>query len=109
VIDAGTWLVIRYADPQPELRQLPVETASLSTTTYRALLDADISTVITVTGMPAEAPSPTVTAIVEGYTERITEAQHFLDFHTSRADLGAVWVLNDPVYSVLGSTTRLAY
>ncbi|MFE1272062.1 hypothetical protein [Streptomyces sp. NPDC058758] len=109
VVDAGTWLVIRYADPQPELRQLPVEASTLSTTTRRALLGADISTVITVTGMPAEAPSPTVTAMVEGYTERITESQHFLDFHTSRADLGAVWVLNDPVYSVLGSTTRLAY
>ena len=109
VVDAATWLVIRYADPQPELRQLPVEASTLSTTTYRALLDADVSTVITVTGMPAEAPSPTVTAMVEGYTEQITERQHHIDFHTSRADLGAVWVLNDPTYSVLGSTTRLAY
>ncbi|MFI0825729.1 hypothetical protein ACH4Q7_14875 [Streptomyces roseolus] len=109
VVDAATWQVIRYADPQPELRQLPVEASTLSTTTYRALLTADISTVITVTGMPAEAPSPTVTAMVEGYTETITETQHFLDFHTSRADLGAVWVLNDSTYSVLGNTTRLAY
>ncbi|MEU3426589.1 carbohydrate binding domain-containing protein [Streptomyces gardneri] len=109
VIDAATWLVIRYADPQPEMRQLPVQAATLSTATYRALLDADISTVFTVTDLPDEAISPTVTVIVEGYTEEIKEAQHNINFHTSRADLGAVWVLDDPTYSVLGTTTRLAY
>ncbi|WP_189847433.1 hypothetical protein [Streptomyces omiyaensis] len=109
VIDAATWQVIRYADPQPELRQLPVEASTLAVATYRALLDADISTVVTVTGMPAEAPAPTAISMVEGYVERITEAQHQLDFHTSRADLGSVWVLGDPTYSVLGTTTRLAY
>ncbi|MEU2233166.1 hypothetical protein [Streptomyces vietnamensis] len=109
VIDAATWLVIRYADPQPEIRQLPVQAATLSTATYRALLNADISTVFTVTGLPDEAISPTSTVLVEGYTERITQNQHLLDFHTSRADIGAVWVLDDPTYSVLGTTTRLAY
>ena len=109
VIDAATWLVIRYADPQPEVRQLPVEASTLAAATYRALLDADVSTVITVTGLPAEAPSPSATVLVEGYVETITESQHQINYHTSRADLGSVWVLNDATYSVLGSTTRLAY
>ncbi|MFB7364157.1 hypothetical protein [Streptomyces hydrogenans] len=109
VVDAGTWLVIRYADPQIELRQLPLEVSTLPVATCRALLDADVSTVATVTGMPAEAPAPTVTAMVEGYTEQITERQHHINFHASRADLGSVWVLGDPTYSVLGTTTRLAY
>lgn len=109
VIDAATWLVIRYADPQPEMRQLPVQAATMPTAAYRALLDADISTVFTVTDLPDEAMAPTATVAVEGYTEQIKEAQHDLNFHTSRADIGAVWVLDDPVYSVLGTTTRLAY
>ncbi|WP_282695499.1 hypothetical protein [Streptomyces sp. CC208A] len=109
VVHAATWLVIRYADPQPEIRQLPVEASTLSVATYRALLNADVSSVITVTSLPDEAPSPTVTAMVEGYVEQIREGQHLIDFHTSRADIGAVWVLNDSTYSVLGSTTRLAY
>ncbi|MBD0707398.1 hypothetical protein BU197_02900 [Streptomyces sp. CBMA291] len=109
VTDAATWVVNRYSVPQPELRQVPVEAATLGAATYRALLDADISTVIRVPGMPAQAPAPSATVIVEGYTERITAAQHFLDFHTSRADTDSVWVLDDPSYSVLGSTTRLAY
>ncbi|WP_406056218.1 hypothetical protein OG462_09055 [Streptomyces sp. NBC_01077] len=109
VLDAATWLVIRYADPQPEMRQLPVQAATLSTATYRALLDADVSTALTVIDLPDEAISPTSTVLVEGYTEEIKEAQHLLNFHTSRADIGAVWVLDDPTYSVLGTTTRLAY
>ena len=109
VIDAATWMVIRYADPQPEMRQLPVEASTLNVATYRALLDADISTVLTVIGLPAEAMSPTVTVTVEGYTERISQGQHFLDFHTSRSDTDSVWVLDDATYSVLGTTTRLGY
>ncbi|MFF5784181.1 hypothetical protein ACFY8P_04330 [Streptomyces sp. NPDC012693] len=109
VIDAATWQVIRYGDPQPEMRQLPVEASTLGTTAYRALLNADISTVMTVIDLPDEALSPTVTATVEGYAERISQAQHFLDFHTSRSDTDSVWVLDDLTYSVLGSTTRLGY
>jgi hypothetical protein len=109
VLDAAHWTVIRYADPQPELRQLPVIASTLGTATYRALLDADISSVLTVTGLPDEAPAATLSVTVEGYTEQISEGVHHLDFHTSRSDTDSVWVLDDPTYSVLDSTTRLAY
>ncbi|TXS20203.1 hypothetical protein EAO70_09320 [Streptomyces sp. adm13(2018)] len=109
VVDAATWLIIRFADPQPEIRQIPVQAATLPLATYRALLNADISSAITVLDLPDEAPTPTATSTVEGYVEQIRQAQHNLDFYASRADLGAVWVLDDPIYSVLGTTTRLAY
>ena len=109
VVDAAYWLVSRYADPQPELRQVPVEAYSLDVATYRSLLNCDVSSVISLLGMPATAPvlSPRVT--VEGYTETIGQASHYLDFHTSRTFADSVWVLDDTTYSVLGSTTRLAY
>lgn len=107
--DAANWLVSRYADPPPEVRQIPVEAYSMPVATYRALLDADVSTVIGLTALPDQAPASTATAIVEGYSERIGLNQHHLDFHTSRADTDAVWVLDDTTYSVLDSTTRLAY
>ena len=107
--DAANWLVSRYADPPPEVRQIPVEAYSMPVATYRSLLDADVSTVIGLTSLPDQAPASTATAIVEGYTERIGLNQHHLDFHTSRADTDNVWVLDDATYSVLDSTTRLAY
>lgn len=109
VVDAAQWLVNRYADPPPEMRQVPVEAYSLGTTTYRALLNADVSSVFTVTGLPGEAPASATTVTVEGYTESIRNNQHRIDYHVSRADTATVWVLNDSTYSVLNQTTRLAY
>ncbi|PAZ15687.1 hypothetical protein CLM62_12890 [Streptomyces sp. SA15] len=107
--DAANWLVSRYAEPVAEVRQVPVEASSLPVATYRALLDADVSTVLGLTDLPAEAPAATTTVFVEGYSERISLGRHLLDFHTSRATTDNVWVLDDPTHSVLDSTTRLAY
>jgi hypothetical protein len=109
VADAANWLVSRYADPPPEIRQVPVDAFTLPLTSYRTLLDADVSTTLALTSLPAEAPSTTATVVIDGYTETIGLAKHHLDFFTSRAQTDSVWMLDDPVFSVLDSTTRLAY
>ncbi|MFE7444564.1 hypothetical protein ACFU7X_29415 [Streptomyces chartreusis] len=109
VADAANWLISRYADPPPEVRQIPIEAFSMPLATYRALLDADVSTVLALTGLPDQALASTATAIVEGYAEHIGLNQHRLSFQTSRAVTDTVWVLDDTTYSVLDSTTRLAY
>ncbi|KIX78309.1 hypothetical protein SF23_07430 [Streptomyces sp. MBRL 10] len=62
-----------------------------------------------ITALPDEAPAPSTTAAVEGYVEYLGLNSHLINFHTSRAQIGAVWGLDDPAYSVLGTTTRLAY
>ncbi|MEV3855146.1 hypothetical protein AB0J38_12570 [Streptomyces sp. NPDC050095] len=46
---------------------------------------------------------------VEGYTETIKHNSHLLQFHTPASSTDSVWVLDDTAYSVLGTTTRLAY
>ncbi|MFD9225355.1 carbohydrate binding domain-containing protein [Streptomyces sp. NPDC060064] len=109
LVDAAQWTVNRFADPPPEMRQLPLEAYTLPLATYRALLDADVSTVFGVTGLPAQAPASTTTVTVEGYTETIKNKQHLINFRVSRTDTATVWVLNDSTYSVLGTSTRLAY
>lgn len=109
VRDALQWLVNRYADPPPELRQVPVDAYTLPLATYRALLNADVSTVLGITDLPAEAATSTTTVTVEGYKEVLKRNQHYINFHTSRTDTDAVWVLNDATYSLLGQSTRLAY
>ncbi|WP_432170913.1 hypothetical protein [Streptomyces sp. 1222.5] len=106
VLDAAYWLVSRYADPAPELREVPVEAYTLN---YSAVLDADISSYFSVTAMPAQAPASSMRVTIEGYTETIREKSHVIQFHTSATTTDSVWVLDDPVYSVLSSTTRLAY
>jgi hypothetical protein len=109
VADAANWIVSRHADPPPELRSVPVEGSTLGTTTYRALLNADVSTTLDITSMPNEAPASTQTVVIEGYSEAITHNQHHFAFHTSRALTDAVWVLDSASYSQLDATTRLAY
>ncbi|WP_329292833.1 LamG-like jellyroll fold domain-containing protein [Streptomyces pseudovenezuelae] len=107
VLDAAYWRVSRYADPAPELREVPIEAYTMST--YLDILDADISSYFSVTSMPAQSPASSMRVTVEGYTETIKEKSHLIQFHTSATNNDSVWVLDDPTYSVLDSTTRLAY
>jgi hypothetical protein len=107
VLDAAYWLVSRYANPGPELREAAIEAYSLSS--FLAVLDADISSYFTIFNLPAQAPTSSLRVTVEGYTETIKERSHVIQFHTSATVNDSVWVLDDSTYSVLDSTTRLAY
>ncbi|MGW7239741.1 LamG-like jellyroll fold domain-containing protein [Streptomyces sp. NPDC054804] len=107
VLDAAYWRVSRYANPGPELREVPIEAYTMSN--YLGILAADISSYFSVTSLPSQAPFSSVRVTVEGYTETIKERSHLIQFHTSTTNNDSVWVLDDPVYSVLDSTTRLAY
>ncbi|MFF9285389.1 LamG-like jellyroll fold domain-containing protein [Streptomyces griseosporeus] len=107
VLDAAYWRVSRYANPGPELREVPIEAYTMPS--YLDILDADISNYFSVTGMPSQAPAASMRVTVEGYTETIGERSHLIQFHTSATNQDSVWVLDDPTYSVLDSTTRLAY
>lgn len=109
ILDAANWTILRYSQPYTEIRQVPVEAYTMPAATYQALLAADIGTVFTVIDLPADSAAAVQTLTVEGYTEAITERQHKINLRTSRTYTDAVWVLDDPVYSVLGTTTRLAY
>ncbi|MFJ6566421.1 hypothetical protein ACIQNU_03315 [Streptomyces sp. NPDC091292] len=107
VLDAAHWLVSRYADPQPELREVPVEAATLGY--YLDILDADIGSYFSVYNMPPQASASSMRVTVEGYEERISDTEHWIQFRTSASATDSVWVLDDAVYGVLGTTTRLAY
>ncbi|WP_326808183.1 LamG domain-containing protein [Streptomyces sp. NBC_01775] len=104
---AAQWMVSRYADPAPELREVPVEAYTLPI--YADVLGADIGSVLTVTDLPAQAPEPSMRVIVEGYSEVIKQGSHQVRFLTSAAITDSVWILDDPTYSVLDVSTRLAY
>lgn len=107
VLDAAYWLVSRYADPAPELREVPIE--AYTHPLYADILDAGISSYFTVTDLPAQAPASEMRVTVEGYTEVIKTHSHLITFRTSNAAQDSVWVLDDATYSVLDYTTRCAY
>ncbi|MFJ8871096.1 LamG-like jellyroll fold domain-containing protein [Streptomyces sp. NPDC102473] len=107
VTDAASWKVLRYANPEPELREVPIEAFTLPE--YLDILDADISSYFTVYDLPEQATATEIRSAVEGYNEQIKEQSHVIQFRTSSAAQDSVWVIGDPVYGVLGSTSRLAY
>ncbi|MGP3636205.1 hypothetical protein ACTU45_23080 [Streptomyces sp. 24-1644] len=107
VLDAAHWTVSRYADPDPELREVPVEAYTMPA--YLDILDADISSYFTVYDLPEESTAAELRVTVEGYTETLKENSHFIQFRTSASSTDSVWVIGDPVYGQLGITTRLAY
>ncbi|MEW2567627.1 LamG-like jellyroll fold domain-containing protein [Streptomyces sp. NPDC047070] len=107
VLDAAAWLVSRYANPLPELREVPIEAHTMAF--YLDILDAEIGGYFSVYNLPAQAPASTLRVTVEGYTETLKHNSHNIQFHTSTSSTDSVWVLDDTTYSVLGSTTRLAY
>ncbi|WP_327655693.1 laminin G domain-containing protein [Streptomyces sp. NBC_00483] len=107
VLDAANWLISRFADPGIELRSVPIEAATMPN--YLDILDADISAYFTVYDLPAQAPSTEMRVTVEGYTETIKHNSHQIEFNTSNTGRDTVWILDDPDYSQLDQTTRLAY
>ncbi|MFJ6810661.1 LamG-like jellyroll fold domain-containing protein [Streptomyces anulatus] len=107
VLDAAMWRVMRYANPQPELREVPIEAFTMPN--YLDILDADISSYFTVYDLPVQAPADELRVTVEGYTETLKEQSHHIQFRTSESSTDSVWVIGDPVYGVLGVTSRLAY
>ncbi|MDX3067865.1 hypothetical protein PV518_37870 [Streptomyces sp. ND04-05B] len=107
VADALYWLVSRYANPAPEIREVPIEAATMPF--FLDILDADISSYFTIFDLPSQALSSSARVTVEGYTETIKEQSHVIQFRTSASARDSVWILGDSVYGVLGTTTRLAY
>ncbi|MFD7791034.1 hypothetical protein [Streptomyces sp. NPDC059759] len=107
VLDAAYWLVSRYANPAPEMREVVIEAASMDS--FLDILDADISSYFTVYNLPSQAPTSSMRVTIEGYSETISEGSHVIQFHTSASINDTVWVLGDSTYGVLDSTTRLAY
>ncbi|MFD8687860.1 LamG-like jellyroll fold domain-containing protein [Streptomyces sp. NPDC059651] len=107
VADAASWLVSRYADPAPELREVPIEAATMSE--FLDILDADISNYFTVYDLPAQSSAPEMRVTIEGYTETIKEKSHLIQYRTSASSRDSVWILDDPDFSQLDYTTRLAY
>ncbi|MFZ3569964.1 LamG-like jellyroll fold domain-containing protein [Streptomyces sp. BH097] len=107
VLDAAYWLVSRYANPTPELREVPIEAFTLPY--YLDVLDAEIGSYFSVYNLPAQAPALSMRVTVEGYSEVIKHNSHVITFHTSASATDSVWILDDPDYSQLDQTTRLAY
>lgn len=107
LIDAANYHLQRYAEPVVRAPSLPVSVNTLASSQVPLVLAREIGDEITITNLPAQAPSTTMSFFIEGYTEQIGAETYVITFNLSPASLSAVWVLNSASYSQLDSTTVL--
>jgi hypothetical protein len=110
-ISAAQWRVGNYGTPRDRVPSVTVDLQRLeeiAPSQVALLLAADISTMIRLSSLPAQAPTPTTDVFVEGGTETFTGWSWRLQFNTSPAGYSSpVWQLDVAGFSELDITTRL--
>lgn len=109
VFDAASWKVYTASSPQVRVPTAEVELSLLSSSQTTALLSREIGDRITLSGLPVQAPAPSMDFFIEGWTETVADFTYRIVFNLSSASLSGVWQLDSSTYSVLGTSTRLAY
>lgn len=105
----AAWLATRNANPQPRVTALPVDLLTLPAATVAALLDVEIGDKVTVSSLPGQAATATVSLEIEGWTESISVTDWQMTFNTSQASTDAVWTLDHPTLSVLNANVLAPY
>lgn len=112
VLDAINWRLSQYKDARIRADAVTI-VPSTSTALWPAALGARIGDVIQVAELPASAPAPYVLAFVESISHQIVKSGREFEWQTT-FNLSPVentwgWVLEDPIFGVLGYTTKLVY
>jgi hypothetical protein len=109
VFDAASWKVYTASTPQVKVPTAEVELALFSTAQTTTLLAREIGDRITLSGLPVQAPAASMDFFIEGWTETIADFTYRIVFNLSSASLSGVWQIDSSTYSVLNTSTRLAY
>lgn len=109
-LDAAWWRVNGFSEPSVRLPGVTVDLLTQPTAFQQTVQGLEVSDRVALTGIPSNAPTVD-DQIVEGWTETVhvtaTDVEWSMQFNTSSWSTEQVWILDDPVYSILDSTTRL--
>lgn len=99
---AAVWRVALYGQPLPRILALSVDLLPLSTVMQANILNAEVSTRITVAGLPTQAPATSIDFFIEGYAESIDPESYRFSFNISPTNdtLRTFWILQDATYGV---------
>lgn len=109
VSDAAYWRLYTGSSPQVNVPTAETELAAATTAQRTAVLAREIGDRTTLAGLPAQAPAASMDFFIEGISETITGSSYRVAFNLSAASQSGVWQLDSSTYSVLGTSTRLAY
>lgn len=111
-VDMSAFLANLNSQPVPRISGISFDmVASAALVDEATILAAEVGDRFQVTNLPsASTPAATLDLIVDGITDTITATSWRRAFISTQLDASAtVWVLDDATYSVLGSTTVLAF
>jgi hypothetical protein len=109
VSDAAYWRLYNGSTPQVNVPTAETELAAATIAQTTAVLAREIGDRVTLSGLPSQAPAAAMDFFAEGISEVITGSSHRVTFNLSSASQSGVWQLDSATYSVLGTSTRLAY
>lgn len=109
VFDAATWRLFVNSTPQVTVPVAETELANASSAQKTAVLAREIGDRITLSTLPSQAPASSMDFFVEGIVHTIYADSHRVVFNLSNATQSGVWQLDSSTYSLLGTSTRLAY
>lgn len=108
--DFAQWIVNRFKDPALRVETMTVLPEANPDDLYPVILDLELGSPVMVERTPLGLGNTiSQRVVVEGYTETITPEVYSFVASISEADLSTYWILGDSTFSVLGSTTRLAF
>ena len=111
-VGMSAFLANLNSEPVPRISGISVDLVSGAAILDEAsILAAEVGTRFQVTGLPsASTPAATLDLIVDGLTDTVNLTSWRRAFVCTQISAAStVWVLEDPTYSVLGSTTILAF
>lgn len=103
------WRLVTHKTPRQRLASVTVDLLTLDDALVEAILALELGDRVTVSGFPTQSAFATADMLIEGWDESITDSSWEITFNTVPAALEQAWRLGDPVFSVLGETTRLHY
>lgn len=108
--DFAAWIVNRYKDPQVRATSVQLRPERNPSVMYPNVFGLEIGDLVTLVRTPqATGSAITRSLIVAGISEQILPADYSVTVDLYEADTAAYWLLDDATYSVLGTTTRLAF
>lgn len=103
------WMLRQYARPVTRLSTVTLDLLTLPASVQEAALRVELGDRLRVSGLPAQSPVAVADLLIEGWTEERTDQSWSMTFNTVPAEIHRAWILGDPVYGVLDSTTVLSY
>lgn len=106
--DAANWLLGQYKDVALRFKRMTIA-GPMNDSLWTQVLGRDISHRITVIRRPPGSGTITQDCFIEGVEHTISREDWLTSWDLSPASSQAYWVLDDPILSILDSTTRLVY